>query len=122
MSYLHDVANGGVYGAAVTVGNVTTTTTGPAFDALSGDGVCNLLLGTMAGSVVTLTAQVWQSTASTGTYSAIAGATCAATTSGMVGVPFCRDQRWLQAVLSITGTTSTGAFGFFVEQKKSIVN
>jgi len=120
MSYLHDAVNGGVVANAVTIGNVTTTTTGPAADMLKGDGVCNLFLNTQAGSIVTLTAQVWQSTASTGTYSTIAGATCAATTIGIVGVPFVRDQRWLQVVLTINGSTSTGVSGMFLQGKKSI--
>lgn len=120
MSYLHDVANGAVYGAAVTVGNITTTTTGPVFDALAGDGTCNLLLGTMAGSLVSLSAQVYQASASTGTYTTISSATCAATTNGMVGCVFPRDYRYLQVVLSITGTTSTGVFATLLEQKKSI--
>ena len=122
MSYLHDLANGAVYGAAVTVGNVTTTTTGPAVDMLTGDGVCNLLISTANGVITGLAAQVYQSTASTGTYAAITGAVVTATTNNMTGVPFNRDNRWLQAVFSITGTTSTGVSGFFCQQKKSIVN
>jgi hypothetical protein len=118
MSYLHDL-NGAVYNVALTQSNVTTTTTGPAVDMVTGDGVCNLLLGTLAGNLTSLTAQVWQATASTGTYTTITGASCVATTASTTAVAFNRDSRYLQVVFALSGTGSTGVPAFLIEQKKN---
>ncbi len=117
MPYLHDI-NSSVYGLALTQANVTTTTTGGVLDMVTGDGNCNLLLGTNAANYTYFVANVLQSASSTGGFTAITGATIAATTSGVTALTFLRDSRYLAVKFDFAGTGQTGVNGFVVEQKK----
>lgn len=115
--YLHDM-NSAIYPMALTQANVTATVTGPACDMIAGDGNCNLTYGTTGANATYMVANVFQCATSTGTYTAITGATIAATTAGVTALTFLRDSRWLQVRYDFAGTGITGIASNLVEQKK----
>ena len=119
MSYLGDMSSD-LCQLAVTVNNLTATVTGPALDMVTGDGRCNLVFGCAAGNFSYAVANVFQSAASTGTYTAITAATAACTTAGITApVVFNRDYRWLQVRHDFAGTGVTGVQSLVIEMKKN---
>lgn len=115
--YLHDI-NSAVFGVALTQANVTTTCTGAVVDMISGDGNCNLIRGTYAANQTYNVANVLQSASSTGGFTAITGATIAATTAGVTALTFLRDSRYLCVRYDFAGTGATGNADLLIEQKK----
>lgn len=118
MIHLADLGNSCIFPAALTVGNVTQTTTGPSCDMITGDGNVSFIFGLGSASITAVTAQVQQSTLSNSGFTNISGASGYLTAAGVTGFPFNRDYRYLQAVITISGTTGTGIQGNFVEAKK----
>lgn len=117
MPYLHDI-NSSVFAVALTQANVTTTVTGAVCDMVSGDGNCNLLRGTYAANQTYNVANILQSAASTGGFTAITAATLAATTAGVTALTFLRDLRYLCVRYDFAGTGATGNADYLIEQKK----
>ena len=115
--YLHDI-NSAIYPLALTQSSITATVTGPACDMILGDGNCNLTYGTNGMNATYTVANVFQCATSTGTYTAITGATIAATTAGVTGLTFLRDQRFLQVRYDFAGTGVTNVVSNLIEQKK----
>jgi hypothetical protein len=103
-----DLPNAVLAQDALTVRTVTTTTTGTgtALDFLRGDGRCVLQLNLNATSLTAVTVRVQQSTLTNSGFTDITGASCSLTTSGITGVSFDRDARYLQAVAVLSGTTA----------------
>jgi hypothetical protein len=116
-SYLGDVGSD-LWAVALTQANVTATVTGAVADMITGDGRCGLVLGTSAGNLTYLVANILQSTQSTGGFVAITGATIAATTAGVVTKVFLRDSQFLCVRYDFAGTGVTGINGFLTESKK----
>ncbi len=116
--YLHDI-NSAIYPMALSQANVTATVTGAVADMVSGDGNCNLLYGTSGMNATYTVANVLQSAASTGGFTAISGATLAATTGGATALTFLRDSRYLCVRFDFAGTGVTGVNAFILEQKKN---
>lgn len=117
MTYVNDLVNSGVVLSGLTSGSLSGATTGPAVDMVSGDGVCNVFLNVDASNMTAITATVYGSTASTGTYTAETGGTVSGTTNGFIGAPYNRNNRWQKLAVTFSGTTAQ-AYGFFVEGKK----
>lgn len=117
MPYLHDI-NSSLYSVALTQANVTTTVTGGVVDMVLGDGSCNLIVASNAANQTYLVANVLQSAASTGGFTAITAATIAATTVGATALTFQRDSRYLCVRFDFAGTGNTGLNSILLEQKK----
>ncbi len=115
--YLHDI-NSAIYPLALTQSSITATVTGPVCDMILGDGNCNLLYGTTGANATLFTANVLQSAASTGGFTAITGATIAATTTGITALTFLRDSRYLCVKYDFAGTGITNVMSVLLEQKK----
>ena len=118
MIYIGDLATATYYPKALTVGNVTQTTTGPAVSMASCDGNCVFLFGIGSASITAVTAQVQQSTLSNSGFTNVTGGSCYLTAAGQTGVAFNRDFEFLQTVITISGTTATGIQGNYLEAYK----
>lgn len=85
-----------------------TTTNGTGADMLLGDGnlFATMSLGTWSGTAITL--QLQQSTLTNSGFANISGASVSAvtnTTPILTVGPFQRDQRYVRAILTVSGTT-----------------
>ena len=100
-----DLPNGTLNQVSV-IQTVTQTTTGTALDMLKGDGRCVLEAAVKATSITAVTVRVQQSTLTNSGFADITGASFSVTTDGVSAVSFDRDHRYVQAVVTISGTTA----------------
>jgi len=115
-----DPPNAGLLTSAITSRTVTTTTTqSTASDMLAGDGRCMLYADIVATSLTSITVKVQQSTLTNSGFADIPGASLSATTHGVYTATFDRDYRYLQAVITISGTTATAGSVSFLENLKT---
>jgi hypothetical protein len=113
-----DPPSAALIASAVTSRNVTTTTTGSAVDMIRGDGRCMMYVDLVATSLTAVTVRVQQSTATNSGMADVPDASVSATTNGIYTVTFDRDKRYLQAVITINGTTAAiGSISFWENLK-----
>lgn len=113
-----DFPNATLEQESVTIQTVTQTTTGTDVDMINGDGRCVLHGQVKATSLTALTVRVQQSTLTNSGFADITGASVSGITAdGPFSVSFDRDQRYLQAVVTISGTTAIVGASFFEAKK-----
>jgi hypothetical protein len=119
VTYPRDLINTCVLTSAHTQQTVTGTVTGPARDLIAGCGRVNCIVQTDAVNLTAATVQVEQSTAATGTYTVITGASVPVTAAGVTGFSFDRDQEFVRSFVTINGT-SLAMSAVFVQQLQKV--
>ncbi len=104
---VHDWGTGLLRKQAIAPQSIAATTTTTSIDMLLGDFMCGIELNLGAFDATSISVQVSECATTNGTYVAITAGLAAATTgTQFVVATFQRNQRYLQTVATVVGTTT----------------